>query len=91
MLKLAGPTETHRSPLAMTRALIQKLKHGVVAGTMKTAADDGASRVAWSAGGVSLSSPPTSASLMPYNCLAADRLPGDPAATYRFTVFSVRF
>jgi hypothetical protein len=91
MLMLHGPVEDRRSPLAMTSAVIRALKRGVFAGTMKTDTDDRANRLFWTAGGVPLTSLPTNSSLMPYNCHVADRLPGDPASIYRFTVLTIRF
>jgi hypothetical protein len=79
------------SPLAMTKAIMRALKRGIVGGTMKTDSDDKSNRLTWTAGGVPLTSLPTNSSLMPYNCHVADRLPGDPASIYRFTLLSIRF
>ena len=91
ILTLHGQIEGRRSPLAMTSAVLRALKRGVFAGTVKTDTDDRGNRVSWTAGGVPLTSLPTNASLMPYNCHVADRLPGDPASIYRFTVLTIRF
>ena len=91
LLTLQGRTD-RPSALAMTKAIIHALKRGVVGGTMRTDSDDRkASRLSWTAGGVPLTSLPTNSSLLPYNCHVADRLPGDPASIYRFTVLSIRF